>query len=105
MKTLGKIFAVIITLVISVLISLLKTYVVLDVAELFNIAFILQFSFAQVFGILFIIGLFVTKFDSNNDSKDFVDGIINIFAKQILMITAILISWVLVYLVYNLFLI
>lgn len=57
METLGKITTSIIILILGFFLSLLLTHIVISIANLYQISYITQFSFVQLFGIIIIITL------------------------------------------------
>lgn len=66
METLGKItLSFIMIVVVAICTSLVGAYVILQIAQIYNIIFIKQFTYIQIYGILVVINLL-----RKNHSKD-----------------------------------
>jgi len=68
MQTLGKFLAFLITLFISVLLSFLQTYIIISIAGMYDVDFITNLSFMQVFGAIFIFSL--VAYNGTNNKKE-----------------------------------
>jgi hypothetical protein len=99
MKLLSQIFTLAITTVIGVLISLLSTYIFIDLADAYMLEFITRFSFGQVFGILYLIGFVLSRslsklvINESNGNTSFAEAIGKEIEWQIGMTIAFLIAW------------
>lgn len=85
MEALGKFFALLITLFISVLLSFLQTYIIISIAGMYDVDFITKLSFMQVFGILFIVSLAGYKINNEKNENKFSELIKRILTKIITM--------------------
>lgn len=61
MKLLGKFLLSLATISASIALGFLNAYVVIDIAKLYNVSFITEATFAQVFGVLLIFSLSIIK--------------------------------------------
>lgn len=100
METLGKFTIVVIVILLSFLLGLLGVYVIISVATLYKLAFITQFSFVQIYGIWILLGLFTYKYNKE-ESKDFLESMIESFTDIFARLLSILIIWSLSFIIYN----
>ena len=94
-KLFSSLFGFAIVLAISILVSCLATFIIMDVAELFDLTFIAELSFVQVFGAMMIWGLMKMKMKVLEDSDEFDLG--ESFAKYVLLCIIYLVFWGLAY--------
>lgn len=99
METLGKIFVIIITLIISVLISFLSAYIISCIGNMFNLPFIINLSILQIFAYTFIIGL-ISHRPNSKEYKDFAENIIDIIKSLFQRVILILLSWGIISIIY-----
>jgi len=95
METLGKFTVIVLVIVSAFLLSLFLSYVILSIANLYQLSFITQFSFVQVFGTTLIIGLLkytYKKPEENKKEKSF--GDIMIESGSALLTTGFTTLWV-----------
>jgi hypothetical protein len=108
----GKFFLGIIgflTLLVSgFLIGFLLTYVIIDVSKLYQLSFITCFPFAQIYCVMFIIGMVIDYYkpttndkDNKNEGKTFTDIILNGFGLQVGKCIGILFAWWVITLIHN----
>jgi len=103
MKNLGKIFLTLILIVGSFLVGLLSTHVVLSIAFLFQLGFITQFSFIQLYGIFIIIDMIMITLKINGEKdKDvsYSDKLVIPFTNLLTKITVVCVVWGFAYLAY-----
>lgn len=104
MENLGKATLIILTVVSMVLVSFLSTYVILQIAEMYNLKFITQFSFIQVYGIGFIFVMVNYKNDKKNSKKEklsFKESIYKIYRQIGEKLISVLIGWGLAWLMFQ----
>lgn len=99
MQTLGKLFAFLITLFISVLLSFLQTYIIISIAGMYDVDFIANLSFMQVFGILFIVSFAGYKINNEKSENKFSELIKIILTKIITTLFSYLALWGLAFLI------
>jgi len=93
MENLGKAFLAIILIACGFLLSMLSTYIIVDLADLFAIPQLKDFSFLQVFGLCIIIGIIKYKPDTKSkEEKSFsgslLEGFIKLFGSAIFYLLA-----------------
>jgi len=93
MEILGKITAIVIAIVLSFLVGLLGVYVMLSIANLFDIKFITQFSFVQVYGIWCIMSLAKYKYEKAKEEESESDKSWAMFAAIITDLLVFLSMW------------
>jgi len=92
MENLGRITLMIILLICSFLIALLKTYVIISVSHLYQLCFITQFSFVQVYGVIALITLISYRYKKNKDIE-FKVAYMKAISGLISTVLFILLSW------------
>lgn len=104
MENLGKATLVLLTFVSMILVSFLSTYVILQIAEMYNLKFITQFTFIQIYGLGFIITLVTYKVDKKQSEikkLTFRQSMKKIFDQIFEKLIAILIGWGLAWLMFQ----
>lgn len=69
METIGKITVSILLIMAGMLVSIFSAYVVLQIAGLFHLQFITQFTFIQVYGCMLIVNLVKSRSKSKDESN------------------------------------
>lgn len=103
MENIGKITVFALFLVMASLVSLLGAHVILKIAILYDLKFVLQFSFVQVYGIMCVFSVLKYQYkDNKNSSKSssFKKGISKGFETILSYAFFYLISWFFAYLMY-----
>jgi len=92
MKQLGELTATLMLTISEIFITLLLAKIILSIAKLYNIEFVLDFNYIQIFGIICLISLlkFVYKERKTKDLNDTLKLSVNILA---IRTTYYLISW------------
>lgn len=90
-SAIGKILFI---LVLGFLFSLLKTYIILDIANLFQLGFVTELGFAKVYGLIMLFALFSYKINSESTDSD------EYFSKVIGSVFTFLVTWGVAYLIY-----
>ena len=81
---------------------LLQTYVIQSIAGLYQIGFITQLSFVQIFGALVVISIVAHKHKhEESEEKEFIENITNIFKSQIYHCLYFLTTWGIAAIVYH----
>jgi hypothetical protein len=94
METLGKITVVAIIIAGAFLAALLNAYVILSVSNLYQLSFITQFSFIQVYGILAVISLAIFKYKKEDSSDgDFTEKMTKAFTELLTVVCTSLLGW------------
>jgi len=96
METLGKFTMTIIVMVISFFVVLLSTYILRSVATLYELTFITNLSFIQVFGLLGLLNTIRYKYkkpEETREKKDYGETLTESFIALFTTILAWLISW------------
>lgn len=99
MQTLGKFFAFLITLFISVLLSFLQTYIIISIAGMYDVDFITNLSFMQVFGVIFIFSLVAYNGTNNKKEEKFDEMIKRILTNILTRLFTYLALWGIAYLI------
>ena len=99
MQTLGKFLAFLITLFISVLLSFLQTYIIISIAGMYDVDFITNLSFMQVFGTIFIFSLVAHNGTNNKKEEKFDEMIKRILTNILTMLFTYLTLWGVAYLI------
>lgn len=99
MKALGQFTAFLFLIVCSFLSSLLVSYVVLSVANLYCVGFITQLSFLQLYGVVLIVSLLKYKYEkSKEEEESFSKFLKNAFTAQFTTIFIVFVTWGLAFL-------
>lgn len=104
MENLGKITLFFVAIALSLLVTSLETYIVLSVANLYEIEFIIKFSFAQIYILLIMISMikFTFKKKTKEESeKDFITVIKETFESILTYTLIYLMIWGVSFLLYN----
>jgi hypothetical protein len=101
MENLGKITAVFIIIIGSFLVSLLNAHVILSVSNLFDLKFITQFSFLQIYGILSVVGFIKYTYKKVETKSDFKTSLLESFTALFTNIFVILTGWGVCYIAYH----
>lgn len=100
MENLGKVTLLLVVIVAAFLTTLLGAHVVLSISNLYNISFITNFTFVQVFGVISLIHIIAYKYKKSDKDKTFTDvakqGASEIATKTLFL----LLSWGLAFLSY-----
>ena len=99
MQTLGKLFAFLITLFISVLLSFLQTYIIISIAGMYDVQFVTNLSFMQVFGAIFIFSLVAYNVTNNKKEEKFDEMIKRILTNILTRLFTYLALWGIAYLI------
>ena len=99
MQTLGKFLAFLITLFISVLLSFLQTYIIISIAGMYDVQFITNLSFMQVFGAIFIFSLVAYNGTNNKKEEKFDEMIKRILTNILTRLFMYLALWSIAYLI------
>lgn len=99
MQTLGKFFAFLITLFISVLLSFLQTYIIISIAGMYDVDFITNLSFMQVLGVIFIFSLVAYNGTNNKKEEKFDEMIKRILTNILTRLFTYLALWGIAYLI------
>ena len=99
MQTLGKFFAFLIAFFISVLFSFLETYIIISIAGMYDVDFITNLSFMQVFGTIFIFSLVVYNGTNNKKEEKFDEMIKRILTNILTRLFTYLALWGIAYLI------
>lgn len=100
MKPLLKITSVIIVLVLSFFTGLLGAYVFIQIANLFGLDFIAQFSFVQIYGILILISILGYKYEKSGPEESFSETMVGLFFTVFARAAIILLTWGLSFIAY-----
>ena len=99
METLGKIFAFIIVLFISVLVSFLQTYIIISIAGMYELSFITKLSFMQVFGLMLILVLVKYKRSESKSEDTFTESMSKGLSNALSNCVSYLLMWGIAYLI------
>jgi hypothetical protein len=99
----GKFSIMVVFLITGFLLVLLKSYIVLSVANLYELKFITQFTLTQMFGIICVFDLlrFVYKPSKDETWEELLE---KAFSSQLTLLFTYLFSWGLTFVVYYWFL-
>jgi hypothetical protein len=100
MENLGKFTLGAIIIIAGFFMGLLLTYVIRSIAQLYELGFITQFSFVQIYGVLVLISLIKYKYVKEDDKK-FNEMIIENITKLIVNVIIILLAWGLSFIAYG----
>ena len=101
METLGKITVVAIIIAGAFLAALLNAYVILSVSKLYQLSFITQFSFIQVYGILAVLSFVKYKYKKSEPNEDFTDAMTKSFTELLTSVCVTLLGWGLSFIAYH----
>lgn len=73
MENLGKVTLFLVVIITAFLTSLLGAYVVLSISNLYNLSFITNFTFVQVFGAISLIHILAYKYKKSDKDNPFTD--------------------------------
>lgn len=95
--------ALVILTITGILITQLLTYIVRDIAFLYKVKFIMDFTFLQLFGTVWIIGLLFSRFHltQKKENKKFSEQLSNGFSLQLSIVISFLLSWWFAYIAYS----
>lgn len=99
----GKLLTVVFFLVTALLLTWLKSYIVLSVANLYGIKLITQFTLTQMFGLIFIIDMLAVRYKKPED-KTWEDSITDSLTAQLSLLFVYLLTWGITFVVYYWFL-
>jgi hypothetical protein len=99
----GKLSILVFFLFTGFLLVLLKSYIVLSVANLYDLKFITQFTLTQIFGIVCIIDMLRFLYKPTKE-KTWEETLEDAFSGQLHLLFTYLLTWGLIYVVYLWFL-
>jgi len=102
MKNMIKLIVIALAFIISFLVGLLGVKVILSLSALYQLHFITDFSFVQVYGIWMLVSIIRFRYepDEKNGEKDFSKILLKAFMKVAANLAMILFSWGIGYLAY-----
>jgi len=103
MENLGKLFLAIILIVCGFMLSLLSTYIIVNISDLFEIPYLKDFTFIQILGLCLVIGIIKYKPKSKSEKsedKKFTDSLLEGFFSLIDITFFYLLAWGITYLTY-----
>jgi len=101
MENLGKEVLAIILIACGFLLSMLSTYIIVDLVNLFAIPWLKNLSFIQIFGLCIIIGIIKYKPDTKSEEeKSFSDSLLEGFIKLFGSAIFYLLAWGITYITF-----
>ena len=102
MKTLGKITAIILLVVFGFFVGLLFVYVIQKIAIIFDLNFVEQFSFVQLYGIWLLYSMFKFKYVKEEyKEKSFNDSLNDSLTDSLVKLFYILGMWGIAHIIFN----
>ncbi len=101
MKFLISIGLILLVLTIGTLISFLGAYIIIDVAKLYSIDFISQYSVTQMFCVMMIMSLIRYKYVKNEEDNDVFDVFMELLSSGFNRALVFLIGWAMLYIVHS----
>jgi hypothetical protein len=102
METIGKLTVFIVFIICAFFSGLLNTHIILDISNLYELKFITQFSFVQVYGVIILIGIITYKKQKKEEKEyDFAESMVKGFSELFTKIIGVLCIWGLSYITYN----
>lgn len=92
MKNLIKVFVGLFLIAVGFLVGLLGAYAIISIAKMFDLAFIIQFSFIQIYAILMIISIIGYKYEKE-ESGSFAETATNSVMALATKATVVLFVW------------
>jgi hypothetical protein len=98
-----KLFIVTILIIAGLFISLLTTHVIVDVTMLYQIPYLINFNFVQVYGATLVIGYFTYKHPESKetDSSSFGEQVVKSVTMLLTKVVTILLSWWFAYIMFK----
>lgn len=99
----GKLLTVVFFLVTALLLTWLKSYIVLSIANLYGLKLITQFTLAQMFGLIFIIDMLAVRYKKPKENS-WDESIVESITAQLSLLVVYLMTWGITFIVYYWFL-
>ena len=98
-KFLTKVLVFVLVLVTIIAMGFLETQIVISLSRMFDVQFILNLSFMQVFGIIGILGIVTYKHVKTEENKEFYEIAADVFSRAASKAVSFLFLWFIFWLI------